>query len=107
MRNQLGWYRQLVEQWQEIVARPLPDEEKQEACLALLRNHVGRRALAHVRDVSPLPFYAEMLCLRDRLRPMFANDDLGRIAIWPLFRAVDDWVISHQFERGAPRFTKN
>jgi hypothetical protein len=107
MRSRFEWYGQLVNQWREIVAQPLPEEERRETCLALLRDHVSRRAMAHVRDVSSLPFYAEMLCLRDQLRPRFANDDLGRIAIWPLYRAVEDWVQSHQFAHGAPRFTKN
>jgi hypothetical protein len=53
MRSQFEWYWQRGGQWREIVARPLPDDEKQEACLA--RDHVRRRAIAQFERGAP-PF---------------------------------------------------
>jgi hypothetical protein len=90
----------MVDAFRAIVASDLPDEAKEAACLSVLRDHVGRIALSRYgcRDVQ-LRFYADMLVLRDQLFPWFASDDLGRLAIVPMFRRVNDWVESHRTHR--------
>jgi hypothetical protein len=93
-------YWQLVDACRAIVAADLPDEAKEAACLSVLRDHMGRIALSRYgcRDVQ-LRFYADMLVLQDQLFPAFATDDLGRLAIWPMFRRINDWVESHRIHR--------
>jgi hypothetical protein len=83
-----------------IVASDLPDEAKEAACLLVLRDHIGRIALSRYgcRDVQ-LRFYADMLVLRHQLTPVDAHDDLGRLAIVPMCRWVNDWVRSHSTHR--------
>jgi hypothetical protein len=83
----------MVREWEAIFARSLSDEGAQAACLAVLQSYVGQKALSHARHKNPrLRFYAEMLLLRTCLRPTFANDDFGKVVIWPMYRLVDDWV---------------
>jgi hypothetical protein len=48
---------------------------------------------------APLRFYADMVSLRARLQPAFANDDFGRLAIWPMFLIVNEWVYENQSHR--------
>jgi hypothetical protein len=95
-------YWQMVDAWRAIVASDLPDEGKEVACLSVLRDYVGRIALSRYgcRNVQ-LRFYADMLVLRNDLTPVIANDDLGRLAIVPMCRLVDEWVRSHGFHLGA------
>src|SRR5262249_53943719 len=86
-------YFQMVDACRVIVASDLPGEAKEAACLSVLRDHVGRIALSRYgcRDVQ-LRFYTDMLVLRNDLTPLFAHDDLGRLAIVPMCRLVDEWV---------------
>ena len=90
-------YWQMVASWEAVIAQSLPDQAKQEACLALLRDYVDRKALARVRQPNPaLRFYADMLILQNDIRPEFTKgNDLERFALLPLSRLVFDWVKRH------------
>ena len=90
-------YWKMVENWRSVIAEPLSDDEKQNACLAILRDYVGRMALSHCRKPNPtLRFWAEMFLLNELLVPgPGCNDELGRLAIHPAFRLVCRWVGSN------------
>jgi hypothetical protein len=90
-------YWQMVGAWEAIIAQSLPDQAKQEACLAVLRDYVDRKAFARVRQPNPaLRFYADMLTLQNDIGPRFTKEnDLERFALWPLSRLVFDWVKRH------------
>jgi hypothetical protein len=93
-------YWQMVDVCRAIVVSDLSDEAKKTACLSVLRDHIGQIALSRYgcREVQ-LRFYADMLVLRDQLKPVIVNDDLGQLAIVPMCRWVNDWVDGHRFHR--------
>jgi len=95
-------YWQMVDACRAIIASDLPDEAKKAACLSVLRDHVERIALSRYgcRDLQ-LRFYGDMLVLRDQLKPVIVDDDLGQLAIVPMSRWVDEWVRRHGILRGA------
>jgi hypothetical protein len=90
-------YWQMVDAWEAIIAQALPDQAKQEACLAVLRDYVDRKAFARVGQPNPaLRFYADMLILQNDIRPEFTKgNDLERFALWPLSQLVFDWIKRH------------
>jgi len=91
-RAHLAYYR-LVDQWRAIVDRPLSKEAKQAECMAVFRDYVDSIAWTRIRGTNrPLRFYADMLVLQHLLNPMFANDELGEVAIRPAFGLVNDWL---------------
>jgi hypothetical protein len=95
-------YHRMVDVCRTIIASDLPDEAKRARCLAVLRDHVGQMALSRYgRSDVQLRFYADMIVLRDQLKPVIVNDDLGQLAIVPMHRWVDEWVRSHGIHRGA------
>jgi hypothetical protein len=90
-------YRQMVAECRAIVASDLLEEAKEAACLSVLRGHVERIAVSRFGSRNTqLRFYADMLVLRDQLIPHGHPDDLCRLAIWPMFHWVSDWIRSHQ-----------
>ena len=46
---------------------------------------------------SALRFYANMLKLADDVRPGFGNDDLMKLAIWPAYRRIREYVEANKF----------
>jgi hypothetical protein len=94
-RAHLAYYR-IVNQWRAIVDRPLSKEAKQAECMAVLRDFVDSIAWTRIRGTNrPLRFYADMLVLQQLLRPTFATDELGEVAIWPAYRLVNDRLDQH------------
>jgi hypothetical protein len=94
------WYTEylhMVDAWRTIVATSLSDEEKQDACLSMLRNYIGHLALSCARKPNPtLRFWADMFLLKERLASgLRIRDELGRLAIEPAFRLVKSWVQSN------------
>jgi hypothetical protein len=89
-------YQNLVNQWRVIVAQPLTKEAKQAECGAVFREFVNRIAWKRIRGANrPLRFYADMMVLQQLLRPTFATDELGEVAIRPAYRLVSDWLDEH------------
>jgi hypothetical protein len=94
-RANLAYYR-VVDQWRAIVDRPLSKEAKQAECMAVLCDYVDSIAWTRIRGTNrPLRFYADMLVLQSQLRPQFAMDELGDVAIWPAYRLVNEWLEQH------------
>ena len=91
-------YWKMIEQWRIIVSQPLPDDEKQNACLTILHDQIGRIALSHVHRLNPsLRFWADMVLLKQRLSPEpGSGDELSRLAIIPAWRLVWDWLKSNE-----------
>jgi hypothetical protein len=86
-------YSALVGEWRDIFAKPISDEEKQEACFAVLRRYIEAKAISHARHPNAhLRFFAVMVSLRSKLNPMFATDHFGKLVIWPMYWLVDEWV---------------
>jgi hypothetical protein len=95
-------YWDMVKAWRAIIAEPLSDKEKTEACLAILRSYVNHLALVRSRQSNPpLRFYADMLALRRQLFPFPLRDEFGQLVILPLHHAVDEWLREH---REAPKY---
>jgi hypothetical protein len=95
-------YQQMMAECRAIVASDLPDKAKEAACLSVLRDYVDRIALSRSGSrEAQLQLYADMLVLRDQLFPLFTTDDLGRLAIWPMFRWVNGWLRTHATHRTA------
>ncbi len=95
-------YMGMLEECRAIMAEPLSDTQKTEACLGILQSYVRHLALTRARQPNPpLRFYADMEVLRRNLLPHSARDDFGQLVIVPLFRSVDDWLRSHWQE---PRY---
>jgi hypothetical protein len=94
-------YWQMVDACRAIVASDFPDEAKKAACLSVLRDYVERIALSRYgcRDLQ-LRFYGDMLVLRDQLKPVIVEDELGQLAIVPMSRWVNEWIRSHGIHRG-------
>ena len=83
-------YHHLVNQWRAIVDRPISKDAKQAECMSLLREFIDRIAWSRIRGINrPLRFYADMLVLRDLLRPVLATDELGEVAIKPGYALVE------------------
>jgi hypothetical protein len=96
MRRVCDHYRQIVTECQVVIASDLSDETKKAEALAILHDHVGRIALSRFgSDNIQLRFYLDMLVLRQRLFPHGHSDDLSTLAIWPMFRWVDEWIRAH------------
>jgi hypothetical protein len=86
-------YFRMVGQWRAIVDRPISKEAKQAECISVLRDFVERIAWKRIRGSNrPLRFYADMLVLRDLVRPVFASDELGEVAIRPAYALVENWL---------------
>jgi hypothetical protein len=86
-------YLALVQEWWDIFAKPISDEEKQGACFAVLRRYIEAKAISHARHPNAhLRFLAVMASLRSNLSPMFATDHFGKLVIWPMYWLVNDWV---------------
>ena len=93
MRRGNSEYSALVREWRDIFAKPISDEEKQEACFAVLRRYIEAKAISHARHPNAhLRFFAVMFSLRSNLNPMFARGHFGELVILPMCRMVDDWV---------------
>lgn len=89
-------YNRLVDQWRDIVDRSISKEAKQAECMTALRDFVDSIALSRLRASNrPLRFYADMLVLREDLRLMRLNGELGECAILPAYRLVNDWLTEH------------
>jgi hypothetical protein len=90
-------YWRMVGEWNAIVAQPLSDEAKEEACLAVLRIYIDVMARRRIGQPNPaLRFYADMLILKHDILPVFTKgNDLERFALFPLSRLVWDWVERH------------
>ena len=96
-----GWraeYWNMVDRWRTIVAQSRSDKEKRESCHSILEEHIGRLALYHAGRKNPtLRFWAAMFRLKEQLAPgPGCNDDLARLAVFPAFGTVYDWVRSHR-----------
>lgn len=90
-------YSELVNKWQLIVERPISKEAKHEDCMSLLREFIDGLAWTRTRGLDrPLRFYADMLVLEGLLRPTFATDELGEVAIRPGYYLVKDWLDEHR-----------
>jgi hypothetical protein len=64
--------------------------------MSLLREFIDGMAWTRRHGLNiPLRFYADMLVLEDLLRPRFATDELGEIAIWPGHALVKEWLDEH------------
>jgi hypothetical protein len=93
-------YQNLVDQWRAIVAQPLPKEAKQAECMTVFRRFVNSIAWKRIRGANrPLRFYADMVVLQQLLRPTFATDELGEVAIRPAYRLVSDWLDENNVAR--------
>jgi len=106
MRRVSDHYRQIVTECRVVIASDLSDETKKAGALAILHDHVGQIALScFPSDNIQLRFYLDMLVLRQRLFPHGHSDDLSSLAIWPMFRWVDEWIRAHPTQRtmGPPR----
>jgi hypothetical protein len=69
------------------------EQERQAACLVLLRDFICGRALASARSPNPtLRFCANMLALENLLLPRFADDELGQLVITPAWPLVRNWI---------------
>ena len=89
-------YYHLVDQWRAIVDRPISKEAKRAECMSLLRGFIDSIAWSRIRGPNrPLRFYADMMALHDLLRPRFATDELGEVAIWPAYALVKNWLDEH------------
>src|SRR5262249_43820316 len=89
-------YRELVKRWRAIRDRPISKEAKQAECMSLLREFIDGMAWTRRYGFNiPLRFYTDMLMLEDLLRPRFATDELGEIAIWPGYALVKEWQHQH------------
>jgi hypothetical protein len=89
-------YRELVDRWRAIRDRAISKEAKQAECMSLLREFIDGMAWTRRYGFNiPLRFYADMLVLEDLLRPRFATDELGEIAIWPGHALVKEWLDEH------------
>jgi hypothetical protein len=87
----------MVDRWREIADGPAPIEVKQAECASVLREFVERMAWARIRGANrPLRFYADMLVLQELVRPTFATDEFGKIAIWPAYGLVTRWLDEHK-----------
>lgn len=90
-------YSEMVTQWRLIVERPISKEAKHDECMSLLREFIDGIAWTRIRGLDrPLRFYADMLVLQDLLRPTFATDELGEVAIRPGYYLVKDWLDEHR-----------
>ena len=90
-------YYRMVDRWREIVDRPNSREAKQAECLSVLRDYIDGIAWARIRGPNrPLQFYADMLVLQELLRPTFATDEFGEVAIRPAYALVRDWLDEHK-----------
>jgi hypothetical protein len=90
-------YRAMVGKWRNICFSDLPDAEKTEACLSILREFVGDLAIASARAPNPrLRFYSYMTVLGLDVRPgVRSGDELGKLAIYPAYELVARWLSSH------------
>lgn len=97
MRRVVQAYHELVDRWLAVVDRPISKEAKQAECMSLLREFIDSIAWARIRGINrPLRFYADMLVLQDLLRPTFATDELGEVAIRPGYALVKEWLDDHR-----------
>jgi hypothetical protein len=102
MGIQLKDYFRMVDEWQAILQQPLAAQEKQDACLAVLRRYINRIALSHARHVKPaLRFYVDMLRLQTLLTPRGYVDELRALAVAPAYFVVSDWIRENQFHQRA------
>jgi hypothetical protein len=89
-------YNRLVAQWMTIVDQPISSEEKQPACMVLLREFIDSIASTRVRGANrPLRFHADMLVLEELLRPGLGGDELFHVAIIPGYKLVKEWIDQH------------
>ena len=83
----------MIGQWRAIVDRPISKEAKQAECMSVLRDFVEGVAWKRIRGSNrPLRFCADMLVLRDLVRPVLAGDELGEVAIRPAYALVENWI---------------
>src|ERR1700683_5565332 len=90
-------YLAVVTNWRTIITQTLSDEEKQDACLSMLKYYIGRLAVSRARGPNPtLRFWADMFLLKERLASgLRIRGELGTLAIDPAFRLVKGWVQSN------------
>ena len=86
-------YFHMVSRWRAIVDRPISKEAKQAECVSVLRDFIEGIAWKRIRGSNrPLRFYADMLVVRDLVRPVFAHDELGEVPIRPAYALVENWL---------------
>ena len=83
-----------------ILRQPLSAQEKQDACIAVLRRHINRKALSRAWHRNPaLRFCADMLLLQADLQPYGQLDDLCELAVSPAHFLAQDWIMENQFHQ--------
>ena len=83
----------------EVFEKPLSNEAKIAACLAILREYMGKLAMRRVGQANaPLRFYADMRILRKQLR-MTPSDpvefEFDKLLLWPCLYYLDRWLVEH------------
>lgn len=87
-------YWRMMTEWDAILVQPLSNAAKEQACLAVLRAWMARRAAVRFGQPNPpLRFYADMLVLQDGLASVeFGTLEVRRPALRPSIRLVRDWM---------------
>jgi hypothetical protein len=88
--------RMMIE-WDSIIAQPLSDEVRQQACLAALRTWMAHKAAARFGQPNPpLRFYADMLVLQRLISFSLAGmPECQTRVLRPSVNLVWDWVRQH------------
>ncbi|NOT72914.1 MAG: hypothetical protein HOP09_17045 [Hyphomicrobium sp.] len=93
-------YHEMVQQWKEVCALPMADSDKALECEKIFQVFIGRIAMFAASSRSPTDvFYAYMLGLENLVRPNFALDLLGQIAVCPAHQAVWEWLLTNNIRR--------
>ena len=93
-------YHEMVQQWKEVCALPMADADKALECEKIFKAFIGQLARFAARSRNPTDiFYAYMLGLETLVRPNFALDLLGQVAICPAHKATLEWLLTNNIRR--------